>query len=69
VAPDKSGRDDPGSDVYVEEYLYDLVQDPHEKYNLVRHPFFAGLRAELAARLVQRMVEAGEAAPEIRPAS
>ncbi len=67
TAPGKTGRD-ADSDLYVEEYLYDLVQDPHEKYNLVRHPFFADLRAELAGRLTRRMAEAGEAVPEIRPA-
>jgi arylsulfatase A-like enzyme len=68
VAPGKSGRDDAGSDVYVEEFLYDLQADPHEKYNLVSHPFYAELRAELGRRLVRCMVEAGETAPEIRPA-
>jgi arylsulfatase A-like enzyme len=67
TAPGKSGRD-ADSDVYVEDFLYDLERDPHEKYNLVRHPFYAGLRAELAARLKRRMAEANEAVPEILPA-
>ncbi len=64
TAPGKSGRD-ADSDVYVEDFLYDLERDPHEKYNLVRHPFYAGLRAELAERLKRRMAEAHEAVPEI----
>ncbi len=58
----------PGSGVYVEEFLYDLEADPHERDNLVREPSLAGVRAELAGRLKKRMVEAGEREPEIRPA-
>lgn len=68
TAPDKSGRDDPDSEVYVEDFLYDLQNDPHEKYNLVRHPVYADVRAELAVRLKRRMAEANEEVPEIRPA-
>ncbi|MBU0609923.1 MAG: sulfatase-like hydrolase/transferase [Armatimonadetes bacterium] len=66
VAPDKQGWSDPDSDVYVEEFLYDLPADPHEKQNLVADPRYADVRAELAARLKRRMVEAGEEMPEIR---
>ncbi|MEZ4559755.1 MAG: sulfatase-like hydrolase/transferase [Caldilineaceae bacterium] len=29
-APDKHGSRDPGADVYVEQYLYDLESDPYE---------------------------------------
>jgi uncharacterized sulfatase len=56
------------SDVYVEDFLYDLMEDPHEKRNLVREPSHAEVRAELRAALERRMVEAGERKPEIRPA-
>ncbi|MHC4561875.1 MAG: sulfatase-like hydrolase/transferase [Planctomycetota bacterium] len=65
-APDKTGCD-PCSDVYVEDYLYDLDADPHERNNLVADPAHANIRAELANTLERRMVEAGEAQPEIRP--
>lgn len=68
TAPDKHGGTDPASEIYVEDILYDLQSDPHEKYNLVRHPFFADVRAELAIRLKRRMAEANEETPEIRPA-
>jgi uncharacterized sulfatase len=66
-APDKTGSD-PDSSVYVEDYLYDLEEDPHEHNNLVREPALADVRAELQATLLRRMAEAGEAEPEIRPA-
>lgn len=65
-APDKTGQD-PCSDVYVEDFLYDLVADPHEKTNLVSDPARAGIRMELAATLKRRMVEAGEQEPVILP--
>lgn len=64
-APHKTG-DDPSSDVYVEDFLYDLEADPHERNNLVADPEFSEIRKELAVRLKQRMKEAGEAEPEIR---
>jgi arylsulfatase A-like enzyme len=66
-APGKTGMD-PDSEVYVEDFLYDLERDPHEKNNRVADPALAGIRAELAATLKRRMREAGEAEPEIRPA-
>jgi len=55
-----------GSAVYVEDFLYDLQADPHERNNLVSEPSLADVRAELAARLKRRMVAAGESEPEIR---
>jgi arylsulfatase A-like enzyme len=67
-APEKNGGRDMDSDAYVEQYLYDLDADPHERNNLVRDPVYADLRQQLAERLVQRMVQAGESAPVISPA-
>jgi arylsulfatase A-like enzyme len=64
-APQKSGSD-PQSDVYEEDFLYDLEADPHERNNLVAHPEYGPIRKELARTLKRRMVEAGEAEPEIR---
>jgi hypothetical protein len=49
----------------VEQFLYDLSNDPHERCNLVGVPALAGVRAELAQRRKQRMVAAGEAEPVI----
>jgi arylsulfatase A-like enzyme len=62
---DKHGWNDSCSDTYTEEYLYDLESDPHEKNNLVSHTDYTGVRKDLRERLIKRMVEAGETAPEI----
>jgi len=64
-APHKSGSD-PSSDDYVEDFLYDLEADPHERNNLVADPDFRDIRKTLARKLKQRMVEAGEGEPEIQ---
>jgi uncharacterized sulfatase len=63
-APGASGSE-PGSEVYVEDFLYDLEADPHERNNLVANPNFVKIRQELSQRLKRRMVEAGEVEPEI----
>ncbi|GIV79036.1 sulfatase-like hydrolase/transferase [Litorilinea aerophila] len=68
-APDKHGSRDPGSERYVEQYLYDLESDPYELVNLVELDAFDAVKAELRERLIRRMVEAGEPAPVIEPAS
>jgi uncharacterized sulfatase len=66
-APEKRGSD-PFSEVYVEDYLYDLEADPHERCNLVSDPEYKTIRAELAETLKKLMAQAGEQEPEIRPA-
>ena len=65
-APDKGGRD-PSSEVYMEDFLYDLEKDPYERTNLVAEPALRQIRAELADTLKKRMVTAGESEPEIIP--
>jgi hypothetical protein len=57
-----------GSDVYVEDCLYDLHADPHQRTNLVEDPAVADVRAGLRATLSDRILEAGEREPEILPA-
>lgn len=59
-APGKNGVRDSQSDLYLEDFLYDLEKDPHERENLVRDPAFRDVRSELAARLIERMVAIGE---------
>ncbi len=66
-APGKKGGQHPASDVYVEDCLYDLDADPHERKNLVRDPQLEAVREELCKRLKRRMAAAGELVPEIRP--
>ena len=65
-APDKEGWE-PGSDVYVEDFLYDLQADPHERNNLVADPALADVRAEMAARLKRYMAHVGNPEPTILP--
>jgi len=67
-APEGHGGRDPGSDRYVEDFLYDLQADPHERNNLVADPALAAIRAELAETLKRRMRDAGEDEPIIEPA-
>lgn len=68
VAPHRDGRNDPDADRYVEEFLYDLQADPYELNNLIGLQSHQELAASLRQRLIQRMVEAGEAAPVIEAA-
>jgi arylsulfatase A-like enzyme len=64
-APDKHPWNDPGSDTYVEQYLYDLDSDPYELQNLIEVESHRPVADALRERLIARMVEAGEAAPTI----
>ncbi len=68
TAHDKSGLDDPGSDHYTEEFLYDLQADPYELTNLISFTSHRQVADALHARLVRRMVQAGETEPRIEPA-
>ena len=68
VAPGKDGNRDAASDEYAEEFLYDLQSDPHELTNLVGAASHRAVADALRARLIGRMVAAGEAAPTIAPA-
>ncbi|MBO2945444.1 sulfatase-like hydrolase/transferase [Paenibacillus sp. F411] len=65
TAPDAHPKDDAGSARYVEELLYDLEADPYELSNLAGMEAYRTVADELRARLITRMVEAGEDAPEI----
>ena len=40
-APGRQGNRDSGSDEYVEDFLYDLQEDPYERNNLVADPALA----------------------------
>ncbi len=68
TVPDMDGNAAPGSDTYHEAYLYDLEVDPYELNNLVGRAAYRELSDQLSARLVARMVEAGEEAATIVPA-
>ncbi len=68
TAPDLDGYQHPASDHYVESELYDLLADPHELSNLIGSSMHVETTDILRARLLRRMVDAGEAAPHIQPA-
>lgn len=67
-APDKDGWHDACSERYFESELYDLQADPEELRNLAGLETHRGLADALRARLIKRMVLAGEAEPIIEPA-
>lgn len=69
VADGKNGNAQSASDTYRETYLYDLYADPHELLNLAGLESHAAVSARMRKRLIARMVEAGEKAPKIEPAS
>ncbi|MCZ6632120.1 MAG: sulfatase-like hydrolase/transferase [bacterium] len=64
-APEKHGGQDAGSDIYVEQYLYDLQADPYELANLIGRESHQEVAEVMRERLIRRMVEVGEDAPEI----
>ncbi len=68
TAPDRDGWEDPTSDHFVEECLYDLEADPHELTNLIGLESHQEVAAVLRERLIRRMAEAGEARPTIQQA-
>ncbi|NKB66694.1 MAG: sulfatase-like hydrolase/transferase [Candidatus Latescibacteria bacterium] len=67
-APDKQGSQTPGSDVYVEQYLYDLAVDPYELNNLIGQQSHQEVARIMRQRLLRRMVEIGEELPRIEEA-
>ena len=69
VRADCDGIDKGSSDIYYEDFLYDLENDPYERNNLVDCPGHAKKRSEMASLLIMHMQGAGEAAPEILPYS
>jgi arylsulfatase A-like enzyme len=69
TAPDIDGNSAAWADSYVESHLYDLEVDPHELRNLVTSSAHQAVCERLRGRLVARMVEAGEKAPTILPAT
>ncbi len=68
AAPGGDGYRDAAAKRYEEECLYDLLADPYELNNLVGLDSHQEVVEVMRKRLVRRMVEAGEEAPEIVPA-
>ena len=53
------------SEIYIEDFLYDLENDIHERNNLADHPDYEEVRNELSGILKRKMVEVGEELPKI----
>ncbi|UQZ86090.1 Arylsulfatase [Paenibacillus konkukensis] len=64
-APQRDAILDSCSDLYVEEFLYDLQADPWELHNLIASEAHREVKQVMRERLVRRMIEAGEAPPRI----
>jgi len=64
-APQRDAIKDSASEVYVEEFLYDLQADPWELNNLIASEAHREVKQVLRKRLIRRMTEAGEASPLI----
>ena len=60
--------DGASANVYYEDYLYDLRNDPDEKMNLVNDKNFKEIRKNLAKQLSDEMEKAWELKPKIKPA-
>jgi len=58
-----------GSARYVEDFLYDLQADPYELRNLIDHEAYVEVKQVMRARLVRRMLAAGETEPVIEEAA
>jgi arylsulfatase A-like enzyme len=67
TAPEKDPIRDPASELYVEEFLYDLQADPYELANLIGLESHGEVSQVMRERLLRRMRQAGEAPAEIRP--
>lgn len=65
TAPGKNGGEFAGSELYQEDFLYDLEKDPYELTNLIRDPAYEEVRLDLREKLIAQMVQAKEQAPEI----
>lgn len=66
-APGKNGWEEPDSEIYEEDFLYDLEDDLYERNNLTTDPNYVEICKRLAETLKLRMVQAGEKEPIILP--
>lgn len=64
VAPDKNGFDFMDSDVYKDDFLYDIEKDPYEINNLVDDSNYKSIILELRKILVKEMKKIGEKEPK-----
>ena len=53
-------------DVYCEDFLYDLQEDPFERHNLIKTPKYKNIRKNLASLLKNKIKEFENKSPNIR---
>lgn len=64
-APGLNGGQYPASDLYADDFLYDLKADPYELRNLIDDPAYADIKLDLRRRLLRWISQAENAQPVI----
>ena len=64
-APGINGGAAAASDLYADDFLYDLEKDPYELTNLIHDPEYTEIKLDLRNRLLAWIKEAENATPEI----
>ena len=67
VAPGSDPWNEAAAEIYVESQLYDLLNDPWERQNLIASPEHARIREKLRQDIGRKMTEIGEDLPVIVP--
>lgn len=65
-APGVNGGEQSNSRLYVDDFLYDLKNDPYELNNLAGDKRYTAVCEKMAGLLIREMEKAGEERPEIR---
>ena len=63
---DYQNMDNKNSPIYIEDFLYDLKNDPNERNNLVEDPKYSDIRENLKNILLRRIKEKENQEPDIR---
>lgn len=64
-APKLNGGMVAAADIYADDFMYDLKQDPYELNNIVHDPEYAEIKADLRRKLLAWIEEAEHMTPEI----
>ena len=64
-APGVNGGEAAAADLYADDFLYDMEQDPHQLNNVVADPAYAAVKAELRERLLDWIEKAEGSRPVI----
>lgn len=66
-APEKDGGKYPFSEIYIEQFLYDLVNDSYEKNNLIENTDYTDIKKQLRQQLKTRIISIEGYKPRILP--